>query len=862
MKKRVISDAALRVLSSAEYITEDGNPNNADGGLLLLPPGQLERNLYVEVNKVLENFGGKWNKKQKAHYFPNNPMERINDAILTGDYAPLDKNGYFPTPMPIAYKMIELFKQPKLDRVLEPNCADGNLVDAVLTKRQVGKLVVVEPNKDLLFKTVEKFHNGKFGGSSTETLTYCNQTFEEFFADYINSTHSGLFDAIIMNPPFERGQDAAHITMAIQLLKDGGELTAICSLGLQFRQDAGYKTLREFLESNGAEITELPEASFKESGTMVRTVLIYYKHKKENQIIMATKTKDTKKETKQTKKAAAAAGKVETPETVTQTVFRIEQTGGTSLTEVSRDEAMQDVLKNDSFTADAVNSMFDNGEVVFSENFYYSTDNAKLTPFISENTESGGGGNDADTATAAAGELTYEMDNETPVAATTESTPAPSGKSKKTATAKATKSSRKNKSDNSPKGDSQSVENGDSSLESQDSKESDAGENTPELKGITVTRDDGVYKAGDKVVDRNRHRLGTIVEQGDHLGVRFQNPDNQKWYIAQFKENWTRAEESDIQALMIVDNSDAIQGEVIEPLTEEEKAKLTELETQYEQLDQAEAQIPFHKGRILNEIRQNKLHRQHGTFREYAFARFGITREYAQRLARIGGFKELADGAFEEGQGVNMSVRVADGLIDMTKRIAEKAGLTNSEMEAAKPVITTAMQLLVDSVKDEQGNPLPITPRLVSKFAEVLERHVTAGVVEIEPGKQMSVMEASAKGLLGTSLQAEVLAETAESIKAHAQTIREDFIKSKDARETNIEADKKKSSSGGGGQQKYTGKAPELTVECSKHGAQKIVSIGAGVFQTSCACRWRISSETKALVCYEIQGKQVVESKK
>ena len=34
----------------------------ADGNLLYLPSVQLDRKTYTEVNKVLENMGGKWNR--------------------------------------------------------------------------------------------------------------------------------------------------------------------------------------------------------------------------------------------------------------------------------------------------------------------------------------------------------------------------------------------------------------------------------------------------------------------------------------------------------------------------------------------------------------------------------------------------------------------------------------------------------------------------------------------------------------------------------------------------------------------------------------------------------------------------------
>jgi hypothetical protein len=44
---------------------------------LFLPPEQLDRKLYVSVNKVLEAIGGKWNRREKAHLFDECPEETI-----------------------------------------------------------------------------------------------------------------------------------------------------------------------------------------------------------------------------------------------------------------------------------------------------------------------------------------------------------------------------------------------------------------------------------------------------------------------------------------------------------------------------------------------------------------------------------------------------------------------------------------------------------------------------------------------------------------------------------------------------------------------------------------------------------------
>jgi 16S rRNA G1207 methylase RsmC len=74
-----------------------------------------------------------------------------------------------------------------------------------------------------------------------------------------------MFDRILMNPPFERGDDIRHIEHARKFLKPGGRLVAICADGP--RQ-------RERLQPIASQWRSLPAGTFKESGTMVNTALL------------------------------------------------------------------------------------------------------------------------------------------------------------------------------------------------------------------------------------------------------------------------------------------------------------------------------------------------------------------------------------------------------------------------------------------------------------------------------------------------------------------------------------------------------------------------------------------------------------
>jgi 16S rRNA G1207 methylase RsmC len=77
----------------------------------------------------------------------------------------------------------------------------------------------------------------------------------------------GTFDRIVMNPPFERGVDIAHIKHAMTFLKPGGRLVAICANGPRQRfhlKDSGL----------ASEWIDLPAGTFKEQGTGVNTAML------------------------------------------------------------------------------------------------------------------------------------------------------------------------------------------------------------------------------------------------------------------------------------------------------------------------------------------------------------------------------------------------------------------------------------------------------------------------------------------------------------------------------------------------------------------------------------------------------------
>lgn len=161
--------------------------------------------------------------------------------------------GYFPTPAPVVARMIEAARLSGGERVLEPSAGSGAIADAV---RDLNcDVVCIEQQPSLVAILTEKGHE----------VRHC---------DFTQIAPPCDFDAVLMNPPFEKGQDLDHVRHALQMLRTGGRLVAIMSAAVEFRQDRKYAEFRDWLDQLGGEIEQLPPLSFKESGTGVSCVMV------------------------------------------------------------------------------------------------------------------------------------------------------------------------------------------------------------------------------------------------------------------------------------------------------------------------------------------------------------------------------------------------------------------------------------------------------------------------------------------------------------------------------------------------------------------------------------------------------------
>lgn len=231
-----ISDDVANVLGNSQI----------DGDKLYLPPGQLDRKLYVAVNKVLEAIGGKWNRKAKAHLFDKPIQDILDEILLTGQYIDAKTEyQFFETPIELARELVVMADIHYGESRLEPSAGMG----AIARYMPTPDCVELHPG------CREELENAGFRVVGSDFLQF-NQP----------------YDVIVANPPFSKQQDIDHVTHMIELARR--RVVSVMSASIKFRTNRKTLDFRELLDRQNGKIIDLPEGSFKASGTNVNACVI------------------------------------------------------------------------------------------------------------------------------------------------------------------------------------------------------------------------------------------------------------------------------------------------------------------------------------------------------------------------------------------------------------------------------------------------------------------------------------------------------------------------------------------------------------------------------------------------------------
>lgn len=179
------------------------------------------------------------NREEEKEQQEANEIAKMKQSLL------LQKiDDFFPTPDAVIERMVKLLDIGFGHRILEPSAGMGNILEYL-----PAGTIAIEQNFSL-FEYLQK----------TQPQNSILQ------GDFLSMNGEiGMFDRIIMNPPFTKGADIKHIKYALEHLNEGGKLVALCA--------GGPNQARELMPL--ADLWEdLPQGSFKQAGTMVNACIM------------------------------------------------------------------------------------------------------------------------------------------------------------------------------------------------------------------------------------------------------------------------------------------------------------------------------------------------------------------------------------------------------------------------------------------------------------------------------------------------------------------------------------------------------------------------------------------------------------
>lgn len=260
-----ISNEALDVLKKAKKTEKE-----------VIFDFQMPRNVYNQIKEILENIGGKWQKKggknqdgspKGSIVFDRFNPKYIIEYIIKHQKLPLkNPTDFFPTPKEIVNEMLDYINFENTCswkeniNVLEPSAGTGGIAEIIREKCPKAKIDCVEY-------------------LSVNAKILDEKGFNVIHEDFLKLNTNKKYDIIVMNPPFDGTTYIDHIYKAYQLLRDYGKLVSVIPNTIH-RSDKKTTEFYNFIACNNGDMYDLPDNSFKSSGTSVATKLVRFEKRK------------------------------------------------------------------------------------------------------------------------------------------------------------------------------------------------------------------------------------------------------------------------------------------------------------------------------------------------------------------------------------------------------------------------------------------------------------------------------------------------------------------------------------------------------------------------------------------------------
>ena len=177
--------------------------------------------------------------------------QRFDAMRIAGPTRAVSAFNLFQTPDHVADDMVTASGPLDGLRILEPSAGLGRLYRAIRRRSQSAEITLVE----MAPQCAAELYRETQGDERARLI-------QADFLDCDSQRLGGMFDAVVMNPPFKMGTDLRHIDHAFELLKPGGILVSLCFAGS--RQSARF----------GDIWNRLPAESFRSEGTRANVACV------------------------------------------------------------------------------------------------------------------------------------------------------------------------------------------------------------------------------------------------------------------------------------------------------------------------------------------------------------------------------------------------------------------------------------------------------------------------------------------------------------------------------------------------------------------------------------------------------------
>lgn len=216
------------------------------------------KDLVQKINKMLGEYYGE--------VIPDGQVKEA-DPFTDIKHKPAKNFGYYPTPSRVVTIVTSEFGALYRDEpllILEPSAGSGNISSAAArNENHIVDVVEIQPE---LSQQLQK-------------STLYRRTYHYDFLK-LSPDITGLYDRVLMNPPFDRERDIDHVMHAWKFVKPGGRLVAVMSAGTEFRETKKSGAFRKFAIDhkvgrwNNKWCNNLPDGSFSDVGTNVNTIIV------------------------------------------------------------------------------------------------------------------------------------------------------------------------------------------------------------------------------------------------------------------------------------------------------------------------------------------------------------------------------------------------------------------------------------------------------------------------------------------------------------------------------------------------------------------------------------------------------------